>query len=64
MSDEAIALIITIAIIALLFAWVPLLNWVCPPCGRFLERCRYQKEAYKDPYRINARFEIKRIPPI
>jgi hypothetical protein len=40
MSDDAIALVITIAIIALFFVWVPLLNFVCPPCGRFLERLR------------------------
>jgi hypothetical protein len=43
MSDEVIALAITIAIIALFFVWVPLLNLVCPPCGRFLERRRLQK---------------------
>jgi hypothetical protein len=42
MSDEVIALIITIAIIALFFVWVPLLNFVCPPCGRFLERCVFK----------------------
>jgi hypothetical protein len=47
MSDEVIALAITIAIIALFFVWVPLLNLVCPPCGRFLERWRLQKEVPK-----------------
>jgi hypothetical protein len=47
MSDEVIALAITIAIIALFFVWVPLLNLVCPPCGRFLERRRLQKEVPK-----------------
>jgi len=44
MSDDVIAVLITIAIIALFFVWVPLLNFVCPPCGRFLERLRLQKE--------------------
>jgi hypothetical protein len=48
MSDEVIAIIITIAIIALFFVWVPLLNFVCPPCGRFLERWRHQKNAPKE----------------
>jgi hypothetical protein len=48
MSDEVIALAITIAIIALFFVWVPLLNLVCPPCGRFLERWRLQKAFAKD----------------
>jgi len=47
MSDDVIALVITFAIIALFFAWVPLLNFVCPPCGRFLERLRLQKRATK-----------------
>jgi hypothetical protein len=44
MSDEVIALVITIAIIALFFVWVPLLELICPPCGRFLERRRLQRE--------------------
>ena len=44
MSDETIALIITLAIFALFFVWVPLLNFVCPPCGRFLARRRLLKE--------------------
>jgi hypothetical protein len=47
MSDEVIALVITLAIIALFFVWVPLINFVCPPCGRFLERLRQQKEMDK-----------------
>ena len=55
MSDEIIALVITIAIIALFFLWVPLLNLVCPPCGRFLERLRQ-----KDP--IKARAPIAIVP--
>jgi cytochrome c oxidase assembly protein Cox11 len=48
MSDEVIALVITIAIIALFFAWVPLLNLVCQPCARFLERRRLQKNIDKE----------------
>jgi hypothetical protein len=47
MSDEVIAFVITIAIIALFFAWVPFLNLVCPPCARFLERRRLQKNTGK-----------------
>jgi hypothetical protein len=45
MSDEMLALILTIAIIALFFVWVPLLNLVCPPCGRFLARRRLETAA-------------------
>ena len=48
MSDEVLALVITIAIIALFFVWVPLLNLVCPPCGRFFEQRRLQKEVAKE----------------
>jgi hypothetical protein len=47
MPDDTIALIITIAIIALFFVWVPLLNLVCPPCGRFLEQRRSQKRLHR-----------------
>jgi hypothetical protein len=46
MSDKFIALMITIAILALIFAWVPFLSLVCPPCTRLLER-RRQKNADK-----------------
>jgi hypothetical protein len=33
MSDTIIALLIPAVMIAIIFAWVPLLNFVCPPCG-------------------------------
>jgi cytochrome c oxidase assembly protein Cox11 len=44
MSDEMIALIVTVAIIGLLFAWPPFLNFICPPCGRFLAQRRAEKQ--------------------
>jgi hypothetical protein len=31
MSKESISIIIAIVVIALMFAWVPLVNYVCPP---------------------------------
>lgn len=34
MSDDSIHLIVTIAIIALMFAWVPFVNVICPPGWR------------------------------
>ncbi len=43
MSEQALSIIITVAIIALMFAWAPFLNFVCPPCGRALERLRLRK---------------------
>jgi len=48
MSEDLIAILITIAIIAVFFAWMPFLNFVCPPCGRFLERRRLQKDAPRE----------------
>jgi hypothetical protein len=44
MSEEVIAVVITISIIILFLAWVPFLNLVCPPCGRFLERRRRRQQ--------------------
>ena len=34
MSDDSIHLIVTIAIIAVMFAWVPFVNVICPPGWR------------------------------
>jgi hypothetical protein len=48
MSDEIIAIIITVAIIGLLFAWAPFLNFICPPCGRFLAQRRMEKETIEN----------------
>lgn len=31
MSKESISIIVTVVVIALMFAWVPLVNFVCPP---------------------------------
>jgi hypothetical protein len=44
MSDKVIALMIAIALIALIFAWVPFLSLVCPPGTRFLRRRRLQQK--------------------
>jgi hypothetical protein len=54
MSDETLALILAIAVIALFFVWVPLLNLVCPPCARFLARRRLETAAGKDSSSLNA----------
>ena len=34
MSDNIIALIIPVVMIAITFIWVPMLNLICPPCQR------------------------------
>ncbi len=38
MSEDMLCLVFTFLILGLMFAWVPLLNFICPPCGRALER--------------------------
>jgi cytochrome c oxidase assembly protein Cox11 len=40
MSETTLVLLITAAIILAMFAWVPLLHFFCPPCGRYLNRLR------------------------
>jgi hypothetical protein len=44
MSDYILAIIIPLGAIALAFAWVPFLNFICPPCARSLERRLFQAE--------------------
>ena len=48
MSDDFLAIAITAAIFAVFFAWMPLLNFICPPCSRFVERRRAQKNSPKE----------------
>ena len=43
MSDDVIALIVTILVFALLFAWAPFLNFICPRCSRFLIHRRIER---------------------
>lgn len=47
MSEDTLAIVITAAIVALMFAWVPILNFICPPCGRALTRFRQQRSSAK-----------------
>ena len=47
MSDAIVALIVPLAAVAIIFAWVPLLNLICPPCARARERRRIQMKALK-----------------
>jgi hypothetical protein len=45
MSNNIMAVVVTTVIIAIFFAWIPLLNFVCPPCGRFFGRRRFSKDS-------------------
>jgi cytochrome c oxidase assembly protein Cox11 len=38
MSEQTLCIFITVLVIALMFAWVPILEFICPPCGRAIER--------------------------
>ena len=40
MSEETLCVIITVLVIALMFVWVPILEFICPRCGRAIERMR------------------------
>ena len=43
MSEQTLSIAITVLVIALMFVWVPVLEFICPPCGRALERLRSRK---------------------
>ena len=43
MPENVISIFITVLLIALMFFWVPALEFLCPPCGRALERFRLRK---------------------
>jgi len=60
MSNDVAAIVITAAIFAVLFAWVPLLSLICPPCGRLLERLRTQRSSPKENSFPTAIREAKR----
>jgi hypothetical protein len=57
MSKESISIIIAIVVIALMFAWVPLVNYVCPP-GWSSKETSADKEKEQD--RVNERQPPKR----
>jgi hypothetical protein len=44
MSDYILALIIPLVAVAIVFAWVPFLNFICPPYARSLEPRSFQGE--------------------
>jgi len=44
MFNDILALIIPLVGVAIVFAWVPLLNFISPPCGRSLERRAFRDE--------------------
>ena len=47
MSDYIFACVIPLVAIAIIFAWVPFLNFICPPCTRSLERRSFQGDELK-----------------
>ena len=40
MSEQTLCVFFTVLIIAFLFVWVPILEFVCPRCSRAIERFR------------------------
>jgi hypothetical protein len=45
MSEQTLCIFITVLVIALMFAWVPILEFICPPCGRAIERLRRKRSS-------------------
>jgi hypothetical protein len=44
MYNYIVAVLIPLGAVAIIFAWVPFLNLICPPCARSLERRGFQGE--------------------
>ena len=61
MSDTIIALIIPAVMIAIIFVWVPLLNFVCPPCERLAEQHLLQNLVHRS---HSASLFESRIEPV
>jgi hypothetical protein len=57
MSEQTLSIVITVLVIALMFVWVPVLEFICPPCGRALERLRSRRA--KDEVRRRGASGIK-----
>ena len=57
MSKESISIIVAIVVIALMFAWVPLVNYVCPAGWSSKEGSRDEE---KEQERVNERQPPKR----
>jgi len=47
MSRESISIIVTVVVIALMFAWVPLVNFVCPPGWSSKEKAQDEEKDRK-----------------
>ena len=43
MSEQILSIFITVLVIVLMLVWVPLLEFICPPCRRALERLRWRR---------------------
>jgi hypothetical protein len=61
MSEDVFGVMITVLIFALMLVWVPVLEFICPPCGRALERLRSREQSEKkqeDASQIESRARI------
>lgn len=43
MSEQILSIFITVLVIVLMLVWVPVLEFICPPCVRALERFRSRR---------------------
>jgi hypothetical protein len=47
MFNDILALLIPLVAVAIVFAWVPFLNRICPPAQRSLERRAFREDELK-----------------
>jgi hypothetical protein len=47
MFNDILAVVIPLVALAIVFAWVPFLNLVCPPCVNSLERRAFREDELK-----------------
>lgn len=43
MSEQVLSIFITVLVIVLMLVWVPVLEFICPPCRRAIERFRSRR---------------------
>ena len=43
MSEQILSIFITVLVIVFMLVWVPLLEFICPPCRRAFDRLRSRR---------------------
>ncbi len=61
MSEQILSIFITVLVIVLMLVWVPLLEFICPPCRRAIEhlRSRRARGEVRQAGRVETRFTLR-----